>query len=126
MVYFFKREGSVIQCEIRVDFHGHGFELVIDAPEAACVERFQEPAALNARWTELEGRLLSEGWSEPSYPRRGAPTRADRSAADRCSAFPGSDSFDGRCELDFVDPETAAWPDVATAAWVLRRRSDAR
>jgi hypothetical protein len=70
MVYFFERQGSVMQCEIRVDSHGDGYELVIESKDSARVEHFREPTELSARWTELEIRLLSEGWAEPTYPRR--------------------------------------------------------
>jgi hypothetical protein len=70
MLYFFEREGSVIRCEIRMDWNGSGYELVIDGPNAARVEHFKEPTALEERWVEIEGRLLSEGWAEPTYPRR--------------------------------------------------------
>jgi hypothetical protein len=70
MLYFFEREGCILRCEIRTDLNGAGYELVIDGPQTARVERFKESSALEARWLELEGRLLSEGWSEPTYPRR--------------------------------------------------------
>ena len=70
MLYFFERAGSVIRCEIRLDWNGLGYELVIDAPDSVRVERFHESTALNQRWVELEGRLLSEGWSEPDHRRR--------------------------------------------------------
>jgi hypothetical protein len=70
MLYFFERAGSVIRCEIRVDWNGSGYELVVHEPNADRVEHFDESTALYARWLELEGRLISEGWSEPSHPRR--------------------------------------------------------
>jgi hypothetical protein len=65
MLYFFERAGSVIRCEIRLDWNGAGYELVIDAPNSKQVEKFQEPNELNQRWAELERTLLSDGWSEP-------------------------------------------------------------
>ena len=70
MLYFFERQGSVMHCEIRVDSHGDGYELVIASDHAASVEHFQEPTEVSARWSELADRLVSEGWAEPTYPRR--------------------------------------------------------
>jgi hypothetical protein len=70
MLYFFERDGRRIRCEIRTDWNGLGYELVIDGPQTARVEHFKESTALEARWLELEGRLLSEGWAKPTYPRR--------------------------------------------------------
>lgn len=66
MVYFFEREHSRICCEIRLGWDGPGYELVISGPDAVRVEHYAEPAALDQRWNELEQRLLSEGWTEPS------------------------------------------------------------
>lgn len=65
MVYFFQRAKSKIQCEIRLDWDGAGYELLIKGPNTVRVERFQESAALTRRWSEIEGELVREGWSEP-------------------------------------------------------------
>ena len=65
MFYFFQRDDSYIQCEIRLDSHGHGYELVIEAPDSVRVERYDESDALNRRWLEVEQQLISEGWVEP-------------------------------------------------------------
>lgn len=70
MLYFFERGGTVIHCEIRMDWNGAGFELVINAPGTARVERFEKRAELASRWREVQGRLLSEGWCPPACPRR--------------------------------------------------------
>jgi hypothetical protein len=65
MLYFFRRAEDVIKCEIRLDWDGDGYELVIEAPHDVRVERFREPTALNERWAELERQLAGDGWSEP-------------------------------------------------------------
>jgi hypothetical protein len=65
-LYFFQREDSHIRCEVRLDLNGVGYELVIDTPDAVRVERFMETDDLNRRWSELEKRLVSEGWSGPA------------------------------------------------------------
>jgi len=51
---------------VRTDSDGHGYELVVDRPDAmVSVERFGEPPELNRRWLEIERTLLREGWSGP-------------------------------------------------------------
>jgi len=69
MLYFFQRAESVIRCEIRLDWNGDGYELLIHERDAVCVERFREPTALASRWSELEGELIKAGWSEPDARR---------------------------------------------------------
>ena len=66
MFYFFRRGDVTVRCEVRPDPHGGGYELVIDRPDAMVrIERYQEPASLNERWTTLEQTLLDEGWWGP-------------------------------------------------------------
>ncbi len=69
MLYFFQRAESVMRCEIRLDWNGEGFELLIHTNDGIRVERFHESNALASRWSELEGELLREGWSEPDRGR---------------------------------------------------------
>lgn len=67
VVCFFSRADSVIRCEVRPVEDGSGYELVIDHPEAVVeVERFTCAEALNRRWTDVEGRLLRQGWRGPA------------------------------------------------------------
>jgi hypothetical protein len=66
MFYFFRRGDVRLRCEVRTGPQGDGYELVIDRPDAmVCIERFEEPASLNQRWTTLERTLLREGWWGP-------------------------------------------------------------
>ena len=69
MLYFFQRADSVIRCEIRLDWDGDGYELLIHTRNALRVERFQDTTALTRRWSQLEGQLIKEGWSEPDAGR---------------------------------------------------------
>ena len=69
MLYFFRRAEDVIKCEIRLDWDGDGYELVIEAPDDVRVERFRESSELNERWAELERQLAGDGWSEPKGTR---------------------------------------------------------
>jgi hypothetical protein len=69
MFYFFRRDDVRVRCEVRTDPQGDGYELVIDRPDTPVrIERFQEPAGLNQRWTDLERTLLREGWWGPYAP----------------------------------------------------------
>ena len=69
MLYFFQRADSVIRCEIRLDWDGDGYELLIHTRNAVRVERFQDTIALTRRWSQFEGQLIKEGWSEPDAGR---------------------------------------------------------
>ena len=66
MFYFFRRGDALIRCEVRADWNGEGYELVIDRAGAMVrVERFRAARELNQRWTEFEGTLLRDGWRGP-------------------------------------------------------------
>lgn len=66
MFYFFRRGEALIRCEVRSDWNGDGYELVIDRPDSMMrVERFRGARELNRRWTELEDGLLKDGWHGP-------------------------------------------------------------
>jgi hypothetical protein len=66
MLYFFRRGGASIRCEVRTDAGGNGYELIIDRPDVmVSVERFVAPPDLNRRWREIERTLLREGWDGP-------------------------------------------------------------
>ncbi len=65
MVCFFSRRGGIIRCEVRTA--GDGYELLIDRPDAIMqVERFSGAEALNRRWLDVEGCLLTQGWRGPA------------------------------------------------------------
>lgn len=64
--YFFRRGDALIRCEVRTDWNGEGYELVIDRSDSMVqVERFSAADELHERWTEFEGRLLRDGWYGP-------------------------------------------------------------
>ena len=69
MLYFFQRAATVIRCEIRLEWDGDGYELLIYGPGGTRIERFQELTVLARRWAELEGELIKDGWSEPDARR---------------------------------------------------------
>jgi hypothetical protein len=65
VVCFFSRADAIIRCEVRSG--GGGYELVIDRPDTAVqVERFSGAEALNKRWIDVEGCLISQGWRGPA------------------------------------------------------------
>jgi hypothetical protein len=65
VVCFFSRGGGIIRCEVRPA--GDGYELSIDRPDAVVqVERFSGAEALNRRWLDVEGLLLTQGWRGPA------------------------------------------------------------
>ncbi len=67
MVCFFSRADGLIRCEVRPAGNGDGYELLIDRPDAAVqVERFSGAEALNRRWMDVEGYLISQGWRGPA------------------------------------------------------------
>jgi hypothetical protein len=66
MFYFFRRGGASIRCEVRTDSYGHGYELIVDRPDAmVSVEHFDAPPELNRRWSEIARTLIREGWTGP-------------------------------------------------------------
>ena len=66
MFYFFRRGEALIRCEVRTDWNGDGYELVIDRTDSMVrVERFRGADELNERWSEFEGLLLRDGWRGP-------------------------------------------------------------
>ena len=66
MFYFFRRGDARLRCEVRSDWDGDGYELVIDRTDAMVhIERFRAARDLNQRWTELEEGLLRDGWRGP-------------------------------------------------------------
>jgi len=65
VVCFFSRRGGIIRCEVRTATDG--YELHIDRPDAILqVERFSGADELNRRWTDVERRLLKQGWRGPA------------------------------------------------------------
>ena len=66
MFYFFRRGDALIRCEVRTDWNGEGYELVIDRTDAMVrVEWFSGAGELNRHWTAFEDRLLRDGWLGP-------------------------------------------------------------
>jgi hypothetical protein len=58
--YFFKRGSETVQCEVRSESEGPGFEIVMtDSAGAVQVERFSTSEQVHARWMELHRRFDS-------------------------------------------------------------------
>jgi hypothetical protein len=65
--YFFRRGNETVQCEVRSDSDGPGYEIVItDSTGAVQVERFATSEQVHDRWMELHRRFESEGWWGPA------------------------------------------------------------
>jgi len=65
--YFFKRGNETIQCEVRSETDGPGYEIVItDQAGAVTVERFNTSEQVHERWTELHRRFENDGWWGPA------------------------------------------------------------
>ncbi len=65
--YFFKRGNETVQCEVRSEPEGPGYEIVINEPNGVQrVERFATSEQVHDRWVELHKRFEHEGWWGPS------------------------------------------------------------
>ena len=65
--YFFKRGSETVQCEVRSEPDGPGFEIVITEPNGVQrIERFATSELVHDRWVELHKRFEVEGWWGPS------------------------------------------------------------
>jgi hypothetical protein len=65
--YFFKRGSETIQCEVRSEADGPGFEIVIIESEGAeRTERFATSEQVHERWMELHKHFEHEGWWGPA------------------------------------------------------------
>jgi hypothetical protein len=65
--YFFKRGNETVQCEVRSETDGPGYEIVItDQAGAVTVERFNTSEQVHERWMELHRRFENDGWWGPA------------------------------------------------------------
>ena len=65
--YFFKRGNETVQCEVRSEPDGPGYEIVITEPNGVQrIERFATSEQVHDRWVELHKRFELEGWWGPS------------------------------------------------------------
>ena len=65
--YFFKRGSETVQCEVRSEPDGAGYEIVITEPNGVQrIERFTTSEQVHDRWVELHKRFELEGWWGPS------------------------------------------------------------
>lgn len=67
MFYFFKRGGETVQCEVRSEADGPGYEIVItDHAGVSRTEHFDTSEEVHTRWIELHRRLEDDGWWGPA------------------------------------------------------------
>ena len=67
MFYFFKRGNESVQCEVRSEPEGPGYEIVItDQAGSVRIERFATSELVHDRWMELHRRFEDEGWWGPA------------------------------------------------------------
>ena len=72
MIWFFERERSRLQYEIRRQSDGDDYELVITWPDGRQeIESYSERGTLAARSVHLESHLAEAGWVPPAIGRSG-------------------------------------------------------
>jgi hypothetical protein len=72
MIWFFERERSRLQYEIRRQSDGDDYELLITWPDGReQIESYSECGSLAVRSAHLENHLADEGWASPARGRRG-------------------------------------------------------
>jgi hypothetical protein len=77
MIWFFERERSRLQYEIRRQSDSDDYELVITwADGRQEIESYSECGSLAARSAHLQSHLAEEGWASPANGRSGAGTRS--------------------------------------------------
>jgi hypothetical protein len=65
--YFFKRGNETVQCEVRAEPEGPGYEIVItESNGSERTERFATSEQVHDRWVELHKRFEHEGWWGPA------------------------------------------------------------
>jgi hypothetical protein len=64
VIYFFRKGGSRLTCETRLDPAGTGYELVVTLEGTERTERFQDIASLLAREHELLQAWRATGWRD--------------------------------------------------------------
>jgi len=65
--YFFKRGNETVQCEVRSESDGPGYEIEItDSAGVSRIERFATSEQVHDRWIELHQRLEQDGWWGPA------------------------------------------------------------
>jgi hypothetical protein len=66
MIWFFERQQSRLNYEIRRQTDADAYELVITHPDGhQDLERFVDPVVLNERSQSLQATLLAAGWEPP-------------------------------------------------------------
>jgi DNA segregation ATPase FtsK/SpoIIIE-like protein len=81
MVYFYVRGPEHRLCEVRLNPHGPGFELVVEESDRVRVEWFETLPLLRAREHEILTEWRAHGWREPARLR----TRTDHGMRPRQS-----------------------------------------
>ena len=67
MFYFFRRGAESVQCEVRSEADGPGYEIVItDQAGVSRTEHFATPDQVHSRWVELHKRFETDGWWGPA------------------------------------------------------------
>ena len=67
MLYFFKRGNETVQCEVRSEAEGPGYEIVItDQAGNVTVEHFNTSEQVHERWLQLHRRFENDGWWGPA------------------------------------------------------------
>jgi hypothetical protein len=62
MIYFYRRAGTTLTCETRLEPEGPGFELVVTEGPESRVEHFEDACTLFDRQTELRRTWGATGW----------------------------------------------------------------
>ena len=67
MFYFFKRGNETVQCEVRAEPDGPGYEIVItESNGSERTERFATSEQVHDHWVELHKWFEHEGWWGPA------------------------------------------------------------
>jgi hypothetical protein len=87
MIWFFERERSRLQYEIRRQSDGDDYELLIVWPDGReQIESYSECGSLAERSAHLENQLADEGWASPARGRRGVASAPRAASVSESSA----------------------------------------